>query len=175
MGIFQDLRANEIMSPTQLVLSVGFNPLVGAQTGSQMSASDNMLEEGTGLSLDYTKLRKVVAQCTQDVIPAVAQDIATGEVLIIGYVNALALATAQRERKATFWSTSRNELWIKGKTSGDFLALHEIRVNCEQNSILYRVTLAGQGSCHTKGADGKARHGCYYRRINSDGRTLEFV
>ncbi|MDR3228051.1 MAG: phosphoribosyl-AMP cyclohydrolase [Puniceicoccales bacterium] len=132
------------------------------------------LEEGKQLALDFTKLRKVVAQCTEDVIPAIAQDVDSGEVLIVGYVNKLALETAFREKMATFWSTSRNELWIKGKTSGDFLSLVEVRVNCEQNSVLYRVKLAGKGACHTKRADGQTRHGCYYRRINPDEKTLEF-
>ncbi len=133
--------------------------------------SNPQLEEGSQLSLDFTKLRKI-ASGREDVIPAVAQDAATGEVLILGYVNQLALGTALRERKAVFWSTSRNELWIKGLTSGDFLELVEVRVNCEQNSVLYRVRPAGQGACHTKGADGRSRSGCYYRRIRPDG-TLE--
>jgi phosphoribosyl-AMP cyclohydrolase len=129
--------------------------------------SDPALEEGTVLRLDFGKLRKI-ASGQADVIPAVAQDAQTGEVLIVGYVNELALQTALREKKATFWSTSRNELWIKGLTSGDFLELIEVRVNCEQNSILYKVRPAGQGACHTK-ENGKARSGCYYRRLKADG------
>lgn len=133
--------------------------------------SNPQLEEGSQLSLDFTKLRKI-ASGREDVIPAVAQDAATGEVLILGYANRLALETALRERKAVFWSTSRNELWIKGLTSGDTLELLEVRVNCEQNSLLYKVRPAGQGACHTKGADGRSRSGCYYRRIRPDG-TLE--
>jgi phosphoribosyl-AMP cyclohydrolase len=137
--------------------------------------SHSEIEEGTQLKLDFTKLRKVVAQCTEDVIPAVAQDAETGEVLIVGYVNQLALETALREKMATFWSTSRNELWIKGRTSGDFLELLEVRVNCEQNSILYRVRLAGKGACHTRHQEGGLpRLGCYYRRLKEDGSTLEF-
>ncbi len=131
------------------------------------------LEEGTKLNLDFTKLRKV-ANCEVEVLPAVAQDSSTGEVLIVGYANELALKTAQESGMATFWSTSRNELWIKGKTSGDFLKVDEIRVNCEQNSILYLVTPAGKGACHTKNKVGIARSGCYYRRLNADG-TLGFV
>ncbi len=131
------------------------------------------LEEGIQLSLDYTKLRKI-ASGEADVIPAVAQDVDSGEVIIVGYVNELALKTAQEEGLATFWSTSRNELWIKGKTSGDYLELIETCVNCEQNSILYKVRLKGKGSCHTKDAEGQHRHGCYYRRLKADG-TLEFV
>lgn len=131
------------------------------------------LEGGSVLNLDFTKLRRV-AKCESDVLPAIAQDAATGEVLIVGYANELALQTARECGMATFWSTSRNELWIKGKTSGDFLRIEEIRVNCEQNSILYKVTPAGQGACHTKNQDGVARSGCYYRRLKDDG-SLEFV
>lgn len=131
------------------------------------------LEHGAVLNLDFTKLRKV-ANCGADVLPAVAQDATTGEVLIVGYANQLALDTALECGMATFWSTSRNELWIKGKTSGDYLKIEEILVNCEQNSVLYKVTPAGKGACHTKNQAGLARSGCYYRRLNADG-NLEFV
>ena len=135
--------------------------------------SNYELEEGSTLNLDFKKLQKI-AQCGADVLPAVAQDAETGEVLILGYVNELALKTAQETGMATFWSTSRNELWIKGKTSGDFLKLEEIRVNCEQNSLLYRVIPQGKGACHTKNKDGVARECCYYRKI-SDENSLKFV
>lgn len=131
------------------------------------------LEEGTELKLDFTKLKKV-ANCGEDVLPAVAQDAHSGELLIVGYANQKALDTALAEGLATFWSTSRNELWIKGKTSGDTLKLVEVRVNCEQNSILYLVEPQGAGACHSKGSDGKARSGCYYRKIETDG-GLSFV
>ena len=132
----------------------------------------HQIEEGVQLSLDFTKLKKV-ASCGEDLIPAVAQDANTGEVLIVGYANELALKTALVENMATFWSTSRNELWIKGKTSGDYLEIVEVCVNCEQNSILYRVKPKGKGACHTKTSKGKARSGCYYRKlINST--ELEF-
>ncbi|MBT3467821.1 MAG: phosphoribosyl-AMP cyclohydrolase [Opitutae bacterium] len=130
------------------------------------------LEQGAVLNLDFTKLRKV-ANCGADVLPAIAQDAKTGEVLIVGYANELALQTALECGMATFWSTSRNELWIKGLTSGNYLELVETCVNCEQNSILYRVRQVGSGACHTNGADGNARHGCYYRSLQEDG-TLAF-
>jgi phosphoribosyl-AMP cyclohydrolase len=131
------------------------------------------LEHGSALNLDFTKLRKV-ASCEADVLPAIAQDAKTGEVLIVGYANQLALDTALECGMATFWSTSRNELWIKGKTSGDYLKIEDIRVNCEQNSILYSVTPAGKGACHTKSQGGVARSGCYYRSLQVDG-SLVFV
>ena len=86
------------------------------------------LEEGTRLALDFKKLGKV-AGCGENVVPAVAQDVESGEVLIVGYANQLALDTALKEKKATFWSTSRNELWIKGLTSGNYLELVEACVN----------------------------------------------
>ena len=131
------------------------------------------LEEGTILNLDFKKLKKA-ARCEEDIIPAIAQDAHTGEVLIVGYANQKALDTARKENMATFWSTSRNELWIKGKTSGDYLEIIEICVNCEQNSILYKVVPRGKGACHTKNKDGKARSGCYYRTL-LDESTLGFV
>ena len=123
------------------------------------------------MALDFTKLKKV-AECDEALVPAVAQDADTGEVLIVGYANELALKTTIDQGMATFWSTSRNELWIKGKTSGDYLEIVEVCVNCEQNSLLYRVRPKGAGACHTKGTNGSARSGCYYRVLR-DG-SLSF-
>ena len=126
------------------------------------------LENGNELSLDFKKLAKVAA-CGEDLLPAVAQDADTGEVLIVGYANELAFNTSLKEGMATFWSSSRNELWIKGKTSGDYLEIVEVRVNCEQNSVLYLVRPKGQGACHVKDENGIARKGCYYRAIRKEG------
>ncbi len=138
-----------------------------------MSLMDHKeLEEGAELALDFDKLEKV-ARAGQSVLPVVVQDAATREVLILAYANRVALEYTLQHRVAAFWSTSRNELWVKGKTSGDTLELVEARVNCEQNSLLYLVRPLGQGACHTKGLDGRARSGCYYRRI-ADG-ALEMV
>ena len=126
------------------------------------------LENGNELSLDFKKLAKVAA-CGEDLLPAVAQDADTGKVLIVGYANELAFNTSLKEGMATFWSSSRNELWIKGKTSGDYLEIVEVRVNCEQNSVLYLVRPKGQGACHVKDENGIARKGCYYRAISKEG------
>ena len=134
-------------------------------------AFDHTLEEGTENHLDFEKLRKV-AQTDHPVIPVAVQDVDSKAVLLIGYVNELALEYALEHRVATFWSTSRNELWIKGATSGDMLELVDVRINCEQNSLLYLVRLKGDGSCHTR-ENGRARYGCYYRSI--DNGKLTFV
>jgi phosphoribosyl-AMP cyclohydrolase len=130
------------------------------------------LEEGSALQLDFTKLQKI-ARTESLVVPVVVQDAETKDVLVVAYANELALETTLKTGIATFWSTSRNELWIKGATSGDTLKIDEVRVNCEQNSLLYLVRMMGGGVCHTKDADGKTRPTCYYRAIK-DGK-LELV
>ena len=127
------------------------------------------LEEGSRLALDFSKIQKIAATGS-DVVPVVVQDASDGEVLILAYVNEQALEHSLRERVATFWSTSRNELWIKGATSGDTLELVEVRINCEQNSLLFKVKPLGKGACHTSDAEGKARKGCYYRALGGDGK-----
>lgn len=130
------------------------------------------LEEGLDLLLDFGKLEKVSAS-GESVVPVAVQDAESMEVLLIAYVNETALQHSLKNGVAAFWSTSRNELWVKGSTSGDTLEIVDIRVNCEQNALLYLVRLRGHGSCHTRAPDGKTRRGCYYRRIR-DGR-LDFL
>jgi phosphoribosyl-AMP cyclohydrolase len=129
------------------------------------------LEEGTKLKLDYAKLAKV-AQACPDVIPAAVQDAATKEVLVIAYVNERALKATLQTGILTLWSTSRNELWVKGKTSGNYFSVVEIRVNCEQNSLLFIVKPQGDAMCHTKNSAGHARN-CYYRKLNVATGALE--
>jgi phosphoribosyl-AMP cyclohydrolase len=133
----------------------------------------NELEEGLGLQLDWDKLAKV-GQTGAAVVPVVLQDADSREVLFIGYANELALQETFARRSAVLWSTSRNELWHKGATSGDTLDLVEVRVNCEQNSLLYLVRPTRSGSCHTKDASGQTRPGCYYREVLDPGQ-LRFV
>ncbi|MCL4120114.1 UNVERIFIED_CONTAM: hypothetical protein GTU68_053787, partial [Idotea baltica] len=110
----------------------------------------------------------------QAVVPVVLQHVDNRQVLFLGYANELALQTSLDEGIAVLWSTSRNELWRKGATSGDVLQLIEVRVNCEQNSLLYLVRPVNPGVCHTVGADGVTRPGCYYRSITEAG-NLAFV
>lgn len=130
------------------------------------------VEEGPHIVLDFTKLQQIAATGL-DVIPVAVQDADTREVLIVAYANKTALEYSLEHGVAAFWSTSRNKLWVKGATSGDTLQIVEIRVNCEQNSLLYMVRPLGQGACHTTNAAGTARKSCYYRCIR-DGK-LDFV
>jgi phosphoribosyl-AMP cyclohydrolase len=127
-----------------------------------MTAS-NQLEEGTALALDFDKLARVAE--VPGVLPCAVQNADTNEVILVAYVNRLALQASIDTRSAVFWSTSRNELWEKGKTSGETFDLLEVRVNCEQNSLLYRVRPRRGGICHTKNAAGQPRN-CFYRRLD---------
>ena len=126
----------------------------------------NELEEGIGLTIEWDKLAKIGA-AGHLVVPVVLQCADTNEVLFIGYANEEALAATLERRSAVLYSTSRNEIWHKGATSGDTLELVDVRINCEQNSLLYRVRRSRAGSCHTKDADGNTRPTCYYRRVDS--------
>ena len=93
------------------------------------------------------------------------QDVDSGEMILVAYVNEAALARARETRKAVFWSTSRNELWEKGAASGETFTLIDVLVNCDQNSLVYRVRPDRGGICHTSNARGDARS-CYYRRLD---------
>jgi phosphoribosyl-AMP cyclohydrolase len=106
-------------------------------------------------------------------IPVVTQNYITGEVLILAYVNKKAFSESIKTGYATYYSRSRKEVWKKGSTSGDFLKIDEIRINCEQNSLLFLVTPEGKGVCHALRSDGMPFSTCFYRRLK-DGK-LEFV
>ncbi len=110
----------------------------------------------------------------QKLLPVVTQDSTTKDVLILAFVNQQAFEETRRSGWATYWSRSRNELWKKGLTSGDMLKVDEIRINCEQNSLLFLVTPQGRGACHAKQPDGSPHKSCYYRRIGA-GDTLAEV
>ena len=136
---------------------------------SQLSVKE--LEEGNELRLDFDKLNAVIKQCP-DVIPVAVQNARTKEVILIAYTNKDALEKSIKTGIATFWSTSRNELWVKGATSGNIFELTEVYVNCEQNSLLYMVLPKIDGICHTHNSKGEARN-CYYRRVNMKTGVLE--
>ena len=129
------------------------------------------LEEGTRLQLDFNKLEKAVSG-SKGILPVAVQHADTREIILVAYINEVALKKAIAERTAIFWSTSRNELWEKGKTSGETFELLEVRVNCEQNSLVFIVRPRRGDICHTKNRAGKPRN-CYYRRLHLDTLELE--
>ena len=129
------------------------------------------LEEGSELTLDFNKLEKAVGQ-SKGIIPVAVQHADTHEVILVAYTNELAFRKTLASKSLVLWSTSRNELWEKGKTSGETFDLVEARVNCEQNSLLYVVRPRRGAICHTKNKAGQPRN-CYYRRINVETLKLE--
>jgi phosphoribosyl-AMP cyclohydrolase len=134
----------------------------------EVKADLHDLEEGSKLRLNFSRFQ---SRDGTGVMPVAVQDVDTGELLLIGHASQAALEQSLKTKLATFWSMSRNELWVKGATSGNTLELIEIRVNCEQNSLLYRVRLQKGGACHTKDKQGKFRSGCFYRKIEN-GRLV---
>ncbi len=129
------------------------------------------IEEGGQLDLDFAKLAKA-ASCSEDVLPVVVQHADTLEVLVVAYCNGEALKRNLETRTVTFYSTSRDELWVKGATSGNTFELVEVRVNCEQNALLFLARPRGGGMCHTSNRNGEARN-CFYRRLNLETGELE--
>jgi phosphoribosyl-AMP cyclohydrolase len=104
-------------------------------------------------------------------IPAIVTDAATGEVLMLAWMNAQALALTIATREAHFWSRSRAEIWRKGATSGNVLRVAEIRTDCDQDAILLRAELTGEGvACHT------GRRSCFYRVVEpGEPSRLTFI
>ncbi len=108
-------------------------------------------------------------------LPVVVQETSTGEILMIASVNKEALHHTIRSQKATFWSTSRKELWVKGETSGNTIWIDEILVDCDQDALIYKVRLEGDGVCHTKNQNGSFRKSCFYRSLDLENTKLTFL
>lgn len=128
------------------------------------------LEEGNALTLDFKKIAKAAA-ASPEIIPVAVQHADTREVILVAYSNELAFRKTMETGRLILWSTSRNELWEKGKTSGETFDLVGAYVNCEQNSLVYQVRPKRGAICHTKNQRGEPRN-CYYRKIAPDGKTL---
>jgi phosphoribosyl-AMP cyclohydrolase len=108
-----------------------------------------------------TQLNPAIAALLKDpdlLIPAVAQDATSGEVLMLAYMNAQSLATTLETGRATYWSRSRNELWEKGATSGNTQRIHSISIDCDGDALLLKVEQSG-AACHT------GERTCFHRNI----------
>ena len=105
--------------------------------------------------MDYSKL--------SGLIPAVVQDDESGEVLMVGFMNDEALEKTKATGFATFFSRTRNTLWMKGETSGNRLQVTEMLVDCDEDTVLLKVKRLGDGNvCHT------GERSCFYRRLATD-------
>lgn len=91
-------------------------------------------------------------------LPAIVQDVATKEVLMLAWVNLEALELSRKTGRATFWSRSRNEIWVKGETSGNSQEIVEIKFDCDSDALLFLVKPHGP-ACHT------GEQTCFYREL----------
>lgn len=95
-------------------------------------------------------------------VPAIAQDAQTGDVLMMAYMNREAWQATVATGQATYWSRSRSALWVKGQSSGNLQKVHEIWLDCDNDTILLKVTQIGGAACHT------GHRSCFYRRLDGD-------
>lgn len=96
-------------------------------------------------------------------VVTITQDAESGEVLMVAYMNRQAWENTLRTGKATYWSTSRNELWVKGDTSGTHQDVKEIRVDCDQDAVLLKVHQHGGAACH------EGYKSCFFRTADATG------
>jgi phosphoribosyl-AMP cyclohydrolase len=111
------------------------------------------------IELDFAK--------SDGLIPAIAQDWKTGEVLMLAYINKLSWEETLKSGNATYWSRSRNKLWKKGEESGNVQKIKEILVDCDDDTVIFKVDQIGGAACHT------GYRTCFYRKI--DGGELKTV
>ena len=120
--------------------------------------ADAQRETGTTLDVKFDD---------RGLVPAIVQDAASGQVLMMGWMNDAALKQTLATRKATFYSRSRDKMWVKGESSGHVQEVIEARVDCDQDVVLLRCQAHGP-ACHV------GYHTCFYRAADADG-GLSFV
>ena len=94
-------------------------------------------------------------------IPAIAQELDSGRVLCMAWMNREALLLTVKEQRAIYWSRSRKKLWRKGEESGHIQLVHEIRIDCDQDVVLLKVQQQGEIACHT------GRHSCFFLKLEN--------
>ena len=109
------------------------------------------------ITLDFSKMGGLA--------PAIVQDYETGDVLMLAFMNQAAWETTLETGKATYYSRSRDKLWVKGESSGHVQQVKEVRVDCDNDTILLKVEQLGGAACHL------GYKSCFFRKVNGD--TLE--
>lgn len=95
-------------------------------------------------------------------LPAIVQEYATGQVLMLAYINRLAWEKTLQSGKAHYWSRSRQSLWLKGESSGHVQLIRQILVDCDDDTVIFQVEQLGGAACHT------GHKSCFYRRLVGD-------
>lgn len=107
------------------------------------------------------------AKTTDGLLPAIVQDYQTKEVLMLAYINKEAWEKTQETGKAHYWSRSRNQLWLKGETSGHVQLIQAILVDCDDDTVIYQVEQLGGAACHT------GHRSCFFRRRQDNDLVVE--
>ncbi|MEE8398130.1 MAG: phosphoribosyl-AMP cyclohydrolase [Desulfobacterales bacterium] len=113
------------------------------------------------IGLDFDK--------TDGLIPAIAQDHASGEVLMLAYMNQEAWEATLSTGQATYYSRSRNELWVKGKASGNLQLVKEIRIDCDNDTVLLKIEQIGGAACHT------GHSSCFHQKVTGDNDGITII
>ena len=117
----------------------------------------------TGVRIDATPEQlAAVKYDTAGLVPAIAQDVDTKDVLMMAWMNAETLRMTLAEGRMVYWSRSRQEVWRKGDTSGDRQFVREAFYDCDADALLFLVEQEGNGACHT------GAYSCFFRRFGSD-------
>lgn len=111
------------------------------------------------IKIDFDKLGGMV--------PAIIQDAADGQVLMLGFMNQEAFERTVETGNAHFWSRSRKKLWMKGETSGHTQAVQEIRIDCDNDTLLIKVIQKGGAACH------EGYKSCFFRILNENSVTID--
>ena len=108
------------------------------------------------VELDFSKT-------ADGLIPAIAQDWQTGEVLMLAYINRDSWEKTLATGKATYWSRSRKKFWVKGEESGNIQKIKEILVDCDLDTVIFKVEQVGGAACH------EGYHSCFFRKLEDGG------
>lgn len=100
----------------------------------------------------------------QGLVPAIAQDAATGDILMVAWMNREALEETARTSRGVYWSRSRNKLWRKGEESGHVQNISEIRLDCDHDVVLLKIEQVGGIACHT------GRRSCFFHKLDRDAQ-----
>ncbi len=113
------------------------------------------------------KIKEPNFSIADGLVPAIVQDAASGEILMLAYMNRQAWEATLQSGKATYWSRSRQSLWIKGETSGNFQLVKNIYIDCDNDTVLLQVQQIGEAACHT------GYKSCFYRKL--EGKDFKVV
>ena len=99
-------------------------------------------------------------------VPAIAQDLKTGEVLMLAYINEESWKRTLETGKATYWTRSRQKLWVKGESSGNVQLVKEILVDCDEDTVIFKIEQVGDAACH------EGYRSCFFRKVDGDQFTV---